>query len=255
MILDRTNIVVPELCPIQFTEPSELTFYPDQQRYLPKVIGGTRIQIFISETWYDSTDTIWCELIDVNDNVIASVDAVKAELSAGYWYATFTFSNITDSELAYFSIKRNGIEAAYSVWYQLNPEYDSDIKRIEYNHSENDYNYIFDATNYFIDVECGFKPEDIRIEEEAEDFLEQDMVNETVYGDQYEVLPLTIGDNLGVPAWMAVKVARALKCDTVIIDGTEYKRTTGAKIEKGEMTYNGLNSYKIDLQKTNNYIQ
>jgi len=231
----------------------EANYYKEQWDYCPVVLNKTRIIIFISEAWYEDTEDIYCELIDENDNVLNTIDGVKAELSDGYYYVRFDFTDVdAENAIAKFSIKKNGIEKAYSLWYSINPDDNSTIKTIEYNHGENDFEMVFDATNYTIDLVCGYRPEDQRIEEEAEDFIEQNMVNETVYGDQYLVTPITF-DN--IPAYQAVKVARIFKCDTTIVDGIGVKRISGSKLEKAEGTYSGLGNYKIDVQQNDNYIQ
>ena len=114
----------------------------------------------------------------------------------------------------------------------------------------------FEKTFYFsLFVECGFVPRDFRGEQETEDFLDQTLTNETVYGNHYEIHPLTIGDNGGIPNWLAYKVMSATLCDTFQIDGVDYERVNGSKFEKVEDTENGLAIYKVDLQTENTYLQ
>lgn len=109
---------------------------------------------------------------------------------------------------------------------------------------------------YFsISIECGFIPRDFRGEQETEDYLDQSLTNETIYGNHYEVNPLTIGDNGGVPNWLAYKMMCATLCDTFKIDDIQYKRVNGSKFEKVEDTENGLAIYKVDLQTENTYLQ
>ena len=49
--------------------------------------------------------------------------------------------------------------------------------------------------------------------------------------------------------------SRASLCDDFQVDGVGYKRISGAKMEKVEDCENGLATYKLDLQPTNNYLQ
>lgn len=128
--------------------------------------------------------------------------------------------------------------------------------------------YIIKSTNFYtigttisttnklsLDVECGFIPMDSRDEQQAEDYLEQNLVNETLYGDIYEVVPLTIGDSHGITNWLRKKINWATFCDNFTIDGNIYKRTEGSKMEKIEDCENGLATYRIDLQTDINYLQ
>lgn len=264
MIYNRDKIVIPELCPIQFTEPVESAYYRMQYDFTPIVVGGTKV-IFFTEN-----DNVYeLKLVDENGLVLYSIAGEPTELSDGYFYIVFEVSEILfENKVAQFVIlDEDDVVLAESVWYIVNPDDTSLVKRIEYNHSENDYNMIFTEDEPFaIDLVCGFKPQDARVEEETEDFLEQNMVNETIDGDQYLVTPITF-DN--IPAWMAVKLARVFKCDFVEISTLEldedynvnlttlgeYKRVNGSKIEKVEDTYKGLANYKIDIQKNENYIQ
>lgn len=108
---------------------------------------------------------------------------------------------------------------------------------------------------FYIDLECGFIPRDFRGEQETEDYLDQSLTNETIYGNHYEVNPLTIGDNGGIPNWLAYKIMCATLCDTFKIDDVEYKRVNGSGFEKVEDTENGLAIYKVDLQTENTYLQ
>lgn len=114
----------------------------------------------------------------------------------------------------------------------------------------------FTKENKFsIQLECGFIPMDNRDEIMVEDYMEQDMVNDTLYGEVYEVIPLTIGDGKGIPNWLRKKVSRALMCTDFYIDDIQYERIDGAKIEKVDDTYKGLAIYKVDLQRKINYLQ
>ena len=113
----------------------------------------------------------------------------------------------------------------------------------------------YNVYNYSIFVECGFVPRDFRGEQETEDFLDQTLTNETIYGNHYEIHPLTIGDNGGIPNWLAYKMMSATLCDTFNLDTVEYERVNGSNFEKVEDTENGLAIYKVDLQTENNYLQ
>ena len=280
MIYDRTNIQISELCPLQFTEPRSTDFYPAANEYCGKISGSSDlvVQVLISETLYVN-DYNYIRVFDINGNIKLTVPFSVSLLSAGYYYANAT---ITKSQLntlgrdfiGYFDIYDAEIEnvLADSVWYTINPTFQNDLQEIEYTHEENDYNTVFkhgaNTYKFKIWVEGGFIPKDERDEQEVEDFIQQDMVNETVYGDEYVVEPFTLGDNIsGVPNWLRKKFSRISLLDSVKIkqmvnfgetntnEKVEYKRVSGAKLEKIEDTKNGLATYKIDLQTLNNYLQ
>ena len=114
----------------------------------------------------------------------------------------------------------------------------------------------FTATNEFeISVECGTIPKDVREEQEIEDYIQQDMINETVYGEVYQVLPFTFGTSKGIPYWLASKINRASLCDSFKINDEKLVRVVGSKMEKVDDTENGLGVYRIDFQQEINYLQ
>lgn len=266
MIHSPNSVQIAELCPIQFTEPREYDIYNMQQEYVGKIKNfGFDLQILISKALYDNLEYIDVQLVDEADNMIAQKNMTMIELLAGvYYYATVNLDSAffagIDNALCRFKIFDDSSEVlADSIWYLINPDYDADLKKVQYSNLDNNWNTVFvdGATTYdfWLDVECGAIPKDSRDEQETEDFLEQDLVNDTVYGDEYEVVPFTFGSSMGIPNWLRKKISRATLCDTFKIDGLEYKRTQGAKMEKIEDTENGLATYKMDLQTPNNYLQ
>lgn len=277
-MIDKVNINFSELCTLQFAEPLEYEMFDRQADYCGKICGKLAVQALISEDTYNTIsggESLDLICYDENDNELTSGAFSAYELSTGYYYI---YAEILPAQISafadkicYFKVYYGGLDEtlAESLWYVLNPTYTGDIEEIEYTHLENDWNTVFvDEANeldftFKVWVEGGFKPNDPRQEVETEDFVEQDMINETVYADEYEVLPFTLGDNSGVPVWLAKKFSRITKCDTVKYtrlpsgEQVEYKRTNGSKLEKtadfDERA--GLANYKIDLQTTKNYLQ
>lgn len=270
MIYDRENIQISELCPLQFTEPREYEFYNMQQEYVGKINSQVTVQILVSESIYTehtTTEELHLVTLDKDDKQLSQTLFSFYELSSGVFYgiATIDIERISEynNQLCYFKIYSSGTRGllARSLWYIANPTYNRDLKTISCKHNYNDFNVIFsDEDNlvdltFYLDVECGFIPKDNRDEQEIDDFIEQDMTNDTVYGDGYKVDPLTIGGSMGIPNWLRNKVFRYFLCDNVTVYNEEVKRTNGAKMEKIEDCENGLATYKIDLQTTNNYLQ
>lgn len=228
MIYDRTNIQISELCPLQFTEPRSTDFYPAANEYCGKISGSSDlvVQVLISEDVLNG-DSLFLRLSDINDNEKLLVSFTKTSLSTGFYYANVTVSStqllsVGKDFFGYFEVVDvvNEIVYADSVWYKINPTFQNDLQEIEYTHEENDYNTIFkhgsNTYKFKIWVEGGFIPKDERDEQEVEDFIQQDMVNETVYGDEYVVEPFTLGDNIsGVPNWLRKKFSRISLLDSV----------------------------------------
>ena len=230
MIYDRTNIQISELCPLQFTEPRSTDFYPAANEYCGKISGSSDllVQVLISETLYNS-DVNYIRVCDINGNIKLNKLFTVSTLSTGYYYANVTitsaeFTALGKDFIGYFEIHDNETQTklADSVWYTINPTFQNDLQEIEYTHEENDYNTIFkhgaNTYKFKLWVEGGFVPKDERDEQEVEDFIQQDMVNETVYGDEYVVEPFTLGDNIsGVPNWLRKKFSRISLLDSVKI--------------------------------------
>ena len=230
MIYDRTNIQISELCPLQFTEPRSTDFYPAANEYCGKISGSSDlvVQMLISETLYNS-DSNYIRVFDINGNIKLNKQLIVSTLSLGYYYANVTitsaeFTALGKDFIGYFEIHdyETQTKLADSVWYTINPTFQNDLQEIEYTHEENDYNTIFkhgaNTYKFKIWVEGGFIPKDERDEQEVEDFIQQDMVNETVYGDEYVVEPFTLGDNVsGVPNWLRKKFSRISLLDSVKI--------------------------------------
>lgn len=278
MIYDRDNIQISELCPIQFSEPKETDFYDAQLKYCGKIYQGTPVvlQFLISEDVYNG-DLLWVDIKNKNNDIIITKTCSLYELSDGYYYAMCEFnvedlSEIQPNTFAFFEVKYTytvqvdvftveniTVLLSDSLWYVINPSYTRDLKTLSITHSENDWNTVFlDGENqykFYLNVECGFIPKDERDEFETDDFIEQNMTNDTVFGDMYVVEPVTFGDNIGIPNWLRRKISRWILCDEFKIDSVEYKRTNGSKLEKTDDIENGNGIYKIDMQTINNYLQ
>lgn len=265
MIYDRENIQISELCPIQFAEPIEKEMYHIQLKYFPKIVSfGFDFQILISEFLYNLAGGLNLVVVDENDNTVSTTPFVLKNLSGAIYYANINileviFGGLSNALVQYKVVDTDNNVLAKSVWYIIRPSTVYDIKKIQYSNSENNWNTIFidgdSVYNFWLDIECGFIPKDSRDEQEIDDFIEQDMTNDTVYGDGYEVAPLTIGDSMGIPNWLRTKTFRAFFCDNVTVDSSEVKRIKGAKMEKVDDCENGLANYKIDVQRPSNYLQ
>jgi len=244
-----------ELCPIQFREPYEAQEYPEQYDYVPKMKGSFKFQFLCAYTAH--TVFVKNEHGHPLLTIACTVTPVNTDTYYGECTIDLTSANIPEETTAYFEVWNNTAMVAQSVWYIVKPKYDKYLRKISYTHESNDWNMIFLPSNEFcFYVEGGFEPKDSRDEIETDDFIEQNMANETVYGDSYEVRPFTAGlKGYGIPNYMRIRFNRALLCDSFKIDDVEWLRTSGSKLENIGETRTGLSVYKIDLQTIKNYLQ
>ena len=260
-MINDDHIISSFLCTLQFREPLEYDAYPDQYNYYtPKIYNqDLLVQLLVSEE-VKNANAMWITLYDEEDNQLLTKAFTISTLSAGIYYAN---ANITKAELqalgsdkvGYFSVTTNATEIATSLWYLINPTKVKTLKTITYSHGENDYSVVFGSNTFQLSVECGVAPDESTVEQETEDFVEQNMTNETVYGDLYGSLGMVFGSGLGIPNWLRDKIAMITILDTVKYDGIEYVRVQGAKLEEKEKTKHGLAIHKIQVQKIKNYIQ
>lgn len=264
MIYEKDHIFFPDLCPIYFGEPNDIDFYPYQEEYLPKLVSDTKLIAFFSGDVYTAAD-LKLKIYSIDDVELHSEGVTIVNVSDTYYYAIISLApqTLIDSEdvVAYFTFESVSMDMVFarSTYYMFNPSYTGDIKKISFTNDDNDYNMIFvegETTHeYVIDVECGFIPKDVRNEQVVEEFVSQDLINNVIYGDEYTVYPLTIGDSLGVPSWLAIMISKATLCETFKVNDKEYERVEGAKLEKVEDIYEGLAVYKIDLQSIIRHMQ
>lgn len=370
-MIDVENIIISDICPIQFAKPLEYELYKYQDIFEPKILSNTNcIQVLISEELYTSNKALLLNMYNCSEELISSFSFSKYELSSGIYvadcYIDFTDKNISNS-YAYFTIENDSSVLASSLLYLIKPTSFDDVKRIQFWHNENDFNFVFNAetsiiklpvskdfdnvfeyitseiiddklyfkakaiesnysgtikivlneilegviivknitisgnsefsdyvlidaisdknfqiyvltndnnnyicnsTNYLsvtdkirytnkvtLDIECGFKPHDSYDEQSVEDFIEQNLSNDTVYGDMVEYIPLTLGDSFGVPSWFRKKFSRASLCDNFYVNDIKLLRTSGSKPEKIEDTGDGLSLWKYIFQLSENYNQ
>ena len=250
-----SQIVIPPLCPIQFSEPKEVEFYPYQKHYVGKLNVASDFMIMIDSVLYASANAITMIAFNVKTlRTIKTYTLTKHELSTGIYYAKCSLSGLTSTnqEIIMFSINIDDEVLADSLYYVI-PKYTKNLKTIGYSNSENDWNTVFG--DFRIDVECGFNPNDLRAKGMKEDYQEQDMMNKVIYSQPYSTEILSIGGNQGIPNWLYEKLNAIFMCDEITINGESYSVAQGADLEKIDQTYDGLARYKIELQKENNYAQ
>ena len=103
-------------------------------------------------------------------------------------------------------------------------------------------------------VDGGFVPLEESIEQESEDFVSQELVNQTIYGDEYISMSFVLGTK-GVPIWIAKKFSGATICSEFYINDEEFVRSQGSSPEKIDEYEDYMYNWRMKLQNTKNYIQ
>lgn len=97
-------------------------------------------------------------------------------------------------------------------------------------------------------VEGGFKPSDLEVRDEAEDYEQQNYENYIVYALPYSTEKITFGGGSGLPMYMYERLAHIFACNNLLINGTRYYRVKGAKVEKENVGTTGLAFVSVEVQ-------
>lgn len=111
---------------------------------------------------------------------------------------------------------------------------------VEYSHKDN--NSVFDNIFWVGDTQLtfkmrlpgGFKPSGVSMEVDNEQFVNQKQEIVELYSIPYTTRSLIIGDNEGVPYYIAEHINKVLCLSKMLIDGEGYVREGNSKPEKAE---------------------
>ena len=253
-MIHSSDIVIPILCPLQFSSPSELEFYPYQQLYVGKLAAPTEMMVLISGALNSGGD-ITLRAFNIYGALRKTYLFEKQVLSSGQYYAKgyLTPADFNTGEILTFKLFGGDTLLADSVYYEANPRYTKDLKTITFSNSINDWNTVFGV--FSITVECGFNPNDFKAKGAKEDFQDQNYLNEIVFSQPYATEVLTVGGTQGIPNWLYEKINGILMCSSIDIVGVNYEVAAGATFDKIDQTYAGLARYGIELQKSDNFVQ
>jgi len=164
MILSK-DIAFSELCPIEFTQPKELNFYPEQGEFIGSISNNTFFQCRISQSLYNAPSALNnnepCSLKVVMrnlDEVLNTFYLSRSKLTrvdAGannHYYATCWILPSAYVGKAYFEVWNVDELLAESLVYNINPDYDECLKTIQYSHKKNDFETIFNERMTVVDV-------------------------------------------------------------------------------------------------------
>ncbi len=200
---------------------------------------------------------VTARLIDAEENIIAP--AVVTTLSQSFYFTPFAAYGITVNLAGITAgiywlqvlVGGTGTETKLISEPMMIAEDWPGTIQFEYSHSENEYGAIFQNGEkmYF------------RTEGVIDDFTPG--ITETVFEDDpgnivrlssttHRSFKLSIGNEAGVPDWVADKVNRIFGCDSVLLDGKQFVRPEGGKMEpKGEEGY-PMRGWKMDIREAKN---
>jgi hypothetical protein len=99
----------------------------------------------------------------------------------------------------------------------------------------------------------GFRSDGFAVGSTDNSFIDQPHNVTLLSSTPFDVGKLTIGSNTGVPNWVISKANRILSCTGVQLNGIEYTKNEGAKLEVSPMAFNSpLYMGQIEMIKSNN---
>ena len=146
----------------------------------------------------------------------------------------------------------------YSEKISIKTEHENTIQ-LKYTNEGNDFdNYFYldffgaSKTYFIFRVEGGFKSDGFKPGSMDSMFQDQNQANTLLSSVPYDVRQITFGNNKGLPNWVSSKINRIFSCTNVQVDGVEYTKTEGAKIESSFTPRYPFGIWTLDLIKSDN---
>lgn len=224
-------------------------------------------------------DSIYCQILSTSINPFMKVEMIDIEgnifktwtpFSTSITYgSSFVFAfnaiipsaSITPNGIYFLKLTIQDADGTFVfVGEPLNIQLSfDDCLKIEYTHDQNEFDTIFvnsDGTqylqNFIMRVPGGMKSEGFQPAGKYTMFQDQDYNSVMLQSTPYNVLKMIFGGSEGVPNHVADKVNRIFGLSTVKINGEQYSRNEGAKIERnGDPDY-PLAGWSLDVVKTGN---
>ena len=219
-------ISISDVCPVFFDILTYECANKGQYRQLFHTSDGIRIQIFCDNGEIPSA-LLNDKLNGTSDNVSLFRYVVNDDV-------VMYHANLTPSEGVYTLT----IDGKESEEFEVCDHAQGIL--IEYSHKDN--NSVFDNI-FWLDktkqvfrfrVNGGFKPSGVTLGVDNEQFVNQKQEIVELYSIPYTTKTLTIGDNNGVPYYIAEFINKILCLSDVRIDGERYVREGNAVPEKAE---------------------
>ncbi len=163
------NIKIPVLCPIFFGVNRESIFYKKRDAYVPKIISDTQVFAWIDDTMLDKTF-----VLKQRDENGFFVDELQLTINTigNYNYISGTIVKPNDTRCIQFVLFADDDIIADTMYYEINPHYDKDIKVIQYTHYENDFDFVFYRGQTIFNVVGGIAISPIEIDVANSPFLQ-----------------------------------------------------------------------------------
>lgn len=213
--------------------------------FKPKSFEGSKV--YVHKFIY--TDIISVQFIGL------SVNNYSLEIRDynGILFSTDNFSKVDiDTNNSYFSVSKtintpnfyianiikDGVIVSTSQWFTVQEDAE-DTVLFEYTNSKNEYDTIFIDNEvqkkFQFRMDGGFSSDGIKYLSEVEFRRNQRQSIQKQYDMPYTKHTLIIGDNMGVPAWVAEKINLIMALDNVTIDGTSYIRSEDSIPEQNKI--------------------
>ena len=198
------------------------------------------------------------QVVDINDTLIDTwhFDLLQTTYGA---YNVYQCNDILPSTPGIYFIKivvshNDELVTFYNEPINLVASADN-VLSIEYTHDQNEFDVLFleaNVFNFFLRIEGGIRSEGLAPGGKFTMF--QDLVYKSVMlqSQPFNVEKFIFGPGDGVPNWMADKLNRIFGLSTVMINGVQYSRNEGAKMERIGDTGYPLAGWSLDLIKTEN---
>lgn len=246
---------ISSICPLRFE-----SIYNDieiRDDYVQKFYLSDKIYIQLIG---GNSELVKLDILDLNDNIIKTIEPVIKAINSNQKLYEFGIDNL--SEGCYFA---DIIE--YSILPQHNKSYPFKICDVDeligtslltYS-GDNDERTgtIFSLENYNrtfnIRLEMGFKTDGFKFGAEVEQFRTQNWEIRDLFSIPYMKYTLVVGDNFGVPLWVARMLNEIFCLSTVKINGIGYKRSESSVPEYQTIQERNYNAnYSMTIEKTSN---
>lgn len=203
---------------------------------------------------------VYARIINTDGNFVAGFTRVMYENRGGLYYYQYALSLASIPEGYYYvhlTISSPPFLANfYSEPIHVAASHENTIK-IRYSHDQNDYGILFIPSPEWpmilqMRVEGGFLAEHFNPASKDVIFINQTYEVSLVNSVPFVTQKLTLGNGLGLPFWMADKVNRIFSCNQVTIDGVNFTKLEGAKMEGVKEKLYPLAWWSLDVIQNNN---
>lgn len=246
---EKTMVSIGDICPLFFDVLKYKYSNEGCFRQLFSVTDKIILQIFSDEAG-DSVS------VTLKNKLNGTSDAVPMEEYRVNEMVTMHYAELSPEEGVY-SVTVNGKESEdFEVC-----EEEGDNVLIEYSHKDNNsaFDNVFwigeERQTFRFRVKGGFKPETVEMHVDNEQFTNQKQEIVELYAMPYKTMDFVVGDNNGVPYYVAELINKILCLSNVSINGTLYVREGDSVPEKLETIGKKQQFiYKVTLRQSVNDI-